>query len=426
VRGFSLSSVRRSAAVAAIGALLVGAGTALAPAASAAAPAPIGPALFGLHVMDPQGHFPTVPFGTARLWDSPGTKWKDVNPAPDVWDFSAMDAQVDRLRAAKKDIVIVLGQTPQWASARPQEAGSYGLGAAAEPADMANWRAYVRALAVRYKGKVTKWELWNEPNVLLFFSGTSKTAVSMARDAWTELKAVDRRNTVITGGIAVRTDNSPKWLDAFLKNGGGKYADVIAVHMYVRARQRPENTIVYLAKIRKIMAAGKVGKLPVWNTESSYGRATPDDLKTHEIYTGATAVGYVARTYLLMAAGGVSRSYWYGWDQRGFTGLYLTGADQITATPAGTAYGVTYKWLVGARMLGCTKTTSGAFAGGYTCTLKRGNANVRVLWHPDRSRTVKVPVGFRSMQTLDGSKKAVRSGQAFTVGTAPVLISSAA
>lgn len=403
-------------------ALVLTANVALAPAAQAAS-IPIGPGLFGLHVNDPVGHFPTVPFGTVRLWDN-GTTWRELQPTPTTWDFTALDAQVAKLRAARKDIVMVLGVTPKWASKRPKEAGNYGPGTAAEPRDIRTWRAYVRKLAIRYKGKINKWELYNEPNVKLFFSGQPKDMVNMAREAWTQLKQIDRANTVISPGVAIRTDNSPKWLDAYLALGGGRYANAIAVHFYVRARQRPEHTIGYLATVRKIMIARKVNTLPLWNTESGYGRATPE-VATNEIYTGSTAMAYVARTYVLMAAGNVARSYWYGWDQRGFTGLYLTNSDQKTASGAGKAYGVTYKWLVGARISGCVLSKTGPLAGSYSCSLARGRTQLRIMWNPDRARATRVPAGYRSIERLDGSKKAIRAGSVLTIGPLPVLISTA-
>lgn len=428
---FSLSHGFHRSAVAGVSALALFGTVAVAAPALAAAPRPapgpapiaIGPGLFGLHINDPLAHYPTAPFGTVRLWDN-GTSWRDLQPTPTRYDFSRLDAQVARLRAARKDIVMVLGVTPQWASKRPQEAGNYGPGSASEPKDLRTWRAYVRTLALRYKGKINKWELYNEPNVKLFFSGQPKDMLAMSREAWTQLKSIDRTNMVISPGVAIRTDNSPKWLDAYLALGGGRYANAIAVHFYVRARQRPEHTIGYLAIVRKIMAARGVSKLPLWNTESSYGRATPE-LATNEIYTGNTAMAYVARTYVLLAAGNVARSYWYGWDQRGFTGLYLTEPDQKTPTAAGKAYGVTYKWLVGSRISPCVLQKTGTLAGGYVCALTRGRDRMQILWHPDRTRPTRIPAGFRSLQRLNGVKSRVRAGAPLSVGPLPVLISTA-
>jgi hypothetical protein len=162
----------------------------------------------------------------------------------------------------------------------------------------------------------------------------------------------------------------------------------------------------------------------LWNTESGYGRWNPTDPTTHEVYAGTTSMAYVARTYLLMASGGVARSYWYGWDQRNYTGLFLT-TDGRQAGPAGRAYGVTYSWVVGATMLGCTQRTSGALAGGYSCDLTRGATKMRVLWHPDGNRLTTMANGYRSLSRLDGTKIAVNNNTRFTVGPVPVMISTA-
>ena len=416
-------STRRVAACAAASALVLGAVAAGATPASAA-PAPIGPGLFGLHVGNPIDNWPTVPFGTIRIWDS-GVHWAALQPTPTTWDFSNLDAQVARANAAKKDIVMVLGVTPRWASKRPNEAGNYGVGTAAEPKDLRTWTAYVRKLAIRYKGKINKWELYNEPNAVLNFSGKPIDMVRMAQQAWGQLKSVSRGNVVISPGIVTRTLNSPKWLDEYLRLGGGRYANVIAAHFYVKAKERPEDTIRYLAIVRKILKDRRLSHLPLWNTESSYGRYNPTDKATHEVYAGSISMAYVARTYVLMASGGVARSYWYGWDHRNYTGLYLT-TNGSTAGPAGKAYGVTYGWLVGKQMLGCTRIASGALAGGFSCALRRGSAQIRILWHPDRTRPMRIPAGYRSLHRLDGSKTRVRTGTAFSVGPTPVYITTAA
>ncbi|MEO6713922.1 MAG: hypothetical protein ABIM89_10900, partial [Mycobacteriales bacterium] len=76
---------------------------------ASAAPAPVGPALMGLHISDPIRNWPTVPFGTVRLWDAVVT-WRDLQPTATTWNFVGLDAQVEQYRATGKDMVMVLGQ----------------------------------------------------------------------------------------------------------------------------------------------------------------------------------------------------------------------------------------------------------------------------------------------------------------------------
>jgi hypothetical protein len=278
-------------------------------------------------------------------------------------------------------------------------------------------------LAIRYKGRIRKWELWNEPNVKGFFSGSPRTMVLMAREAYLVLKRIDRRNVVVSPGMAVRTLNSPVWLDRYLALGGGWYADVIGVHLYVLSRQRPESILGSVSRVRLIMAKHKIA-MPIWNTESGYGR-TAETVKTSELYLGQMAMAFVARTYILSAHAHVARTYWYAWDDRGFGGLYLTDLDRQTPSEAGRAYGVTYQWLVRARLIRCTRAATGPKAGTYTCLLTRGRDQMQISWHPTKSYLTPVPAGFRSVSRLDGSRVSTKAGTLIRVSPMPIMVSTA-
>jgi hypothetical protein len=391
-------------------------------AVAASLPAPISSQLFGLHVADPNSDWPQVPFSTVRLHDT-GTSWREMQPAAGMWNFATLDARVDRAISGRRDVLMVLGQTPQWAAKRPQELSYNGLGSASEPADLATWRAYVRTLAIRYKGRIRRWELWNEPNVKGFFSGSPRSMVLMAHEAYLILKRIDPTNIVISPGMAVRTLNSPVWLDRYLALGGGWYADVVGVHLYVLSRQRPESILGSVSRVRLIMAKHNVAR-PIWNTESGYGR-TADTPETSELYAGQLAMAYVARTYILSAHAHVDRTYWYAWDDQGFGGLFLTSSDRRTPSDAGLAYGVTYRWLVRARMLRCSRVAAGPKSGTYSCLLTRGRDRMEISWHPTRSYLTPVPAGYRSVSRLDGSTVATKPGTLIRVSPMPIMVSTA-
>ncbi len=411
------TAVATAAAIGCLGSICVGASAA----AAASEPAPITSQLFGLHVSD-HANWPGVPFSTIRLHDT-GTSWREMQPAPGTWDFTNLDARVNRAISGRREVLMVLGQTPRWASRRPDEWSYYGLGAAAEPADMMAWRAYVRTLAIRYKGRIRKWELWNEPNVKGFFTGSPRMMVQMAREAYIVLKRIDPKNVVVSPGMAVRTLNSPVWLDRYLGYGGRKYTDVVAVHLYVLSRQRPESILGSAVRVRKIMEKHHLYK-PIWNTESGYGR-TAETVENSELYTGQMAIAYVARTYILSAHAKVDRTYWYAWDDRSFGGLYLTGEDRRTPSEAGRAYGVTYNWLVRARMISCQRTAIGPRAGTYSCKLTRGPNRMIITWHPAKSYLTPMPAGYRTVSRLDGSKTATKPGTLIRVSPMPIMVSTA-
>ena len=68
---------------------------------------------FGMHLLKSQ-QWPSVPFGSLRLWDT-DTRWQQMNPANGVFDFSSLDAYLLLANAHRvADVVLVLGGTPNW------------------------------------------------------------------------------------------------------------------------------------------------------------------------------------------------------------------------------------------------------------------------------------------------------------------------
>lgn len=55
-------------------------------------------------------------------------------------------------------VLFTLGQTPAWASSSPSEPSVYGPGRGSPPKNVADWSAFVAAMARRYKGRIDAYE----------------------------------------------------------------------------------------------------------------------------------------------------------------------------------------------------------------------------------------------------------------------------
>ena len=71
--------------------------------------------------------------------------WADLEPQPGQWRFETLDRYVELARERNIEVLLPLGMSPTWASARPGEVSSYGAGATAEPGGggEAPWPAHV-------------------------------------------------------------------------------------------------------------------------------------------------------------------------------------------------------------------------------------------------------------------------------------------
>ena len=233
---------------------------------------------------------------------------------------------------------MTLTYTPQRASSTPNVKTAPGLGVSGQPTDMNDWKKYVRTVAERYKGKIHVYEIWNEPDKKESWTGSVDTMVSMVRDASQILKEVDPSITIVSP-----PPTGPKGVDflqQFLAKGGGQYVDVIGYHFYV-AENPPEAMAALIQQVKSIMNQNGVGNKPLWNTEA--GWYAPKPFPSQEL-----AAGYVARAYVVNWVAGVSRFYWYCWDNHNWTTLELTMPDNTTLRPAGKAFATIQQWMVGA------------------------------------------------------------------------------
>lgn len=375
---------------------------------------PIPATFFGMHIhrAPVSTPWPSVPFKAWRLWDT-HTTWAQLEPRKGDWDWRMLDRTVDLAQSHGVEVLYTMGRSPRWASARPNDRGrnpNAEPGGMAEPRDLEDWRNYVRKVATRYKGRIKAYEVWNEPNLPNFYSGTPEAMVSLAREAYTVLKQVDPTITVVSPS-AVGPTGLP-WLEEYLKLGGGKYADVIGYHFYVRG-QDPEAMLGFIDQVHEITRKYGVADKPLWNTEAGWlqpYRIDPQD-----------GPAFMARAYILNWADGVSRFYWYAWDNQGAR-VRMTEDDEATSTPTARAYAELQRWMVGARMDSVKKDDAT-----WICQLSRDGMNSWILWNPDHNTRFDVPRawGVGTVRRLSGDSASFSGGK-IEVGTTPILVEKSA
>lgn len=401
-------------------------------AATVPPPAPSGSAIprsyFGMHFNYLDTRWPAVngAIGAVRIWDADsnldgsgaGAQWADINEAPGVYDWSGLDARVAAARANGADLLYTLGgRTPQWASARPDETdqspggGSvYGPGQAAEPKTDQIWQDWVRAIATRYKGKIRYWEIWNEPDIVSFYSGTPDKLIDLTRQAYAVLKQVDSNNKVLSPAFA--DSGGPAYLDYFLANGGGGFCDIVSYHFYIDS---PEgNGRWRAANLRAVLKRYGVDRKPLWNTEQGWldveGTAPP--------ISQQTGAAYVARSYVINWAYRLPRYYYYTWDN-GSNRFPFAEIDGVTLTPSGRAYREVAAWLIGAVMESLTIDANGS----YMATLRRADGRrSRILWNPDRQPLLTIPAGWGATRLRDLSGQTQALGGSLRLTGSPVLV----
>jgi hypothetical protein len=319
--------------------------------------------------------------------------------------------------------------TPQWASSRPFELSPYGKGAAASPKDLEDWRKYVRKVAERYKGRIKYYEIWNEPNDKSFFTDNTSKMVALTRIAYEELKSVDSQNRVISPAATGGSLNV-KWLDEFLKLGGGKYVDIIAFHLYV-PEGKPEDFLEIVNKIKSLMIYYHIKDKEIWNTETGWRidneLGDPDSFGSNyskwKKLNESEASAYIARSHILAWAAGVDRFYWYSWDNN-YLGLIepLTNESKRGLVDS---YSRTIKWLEGSTLSGCKNSYNF-----WTCYLNDSKGRKEWVVWTDKKNSIhwEIPNDWHvvEMESLDGEIRNfdLNSNRSLDVNESPIMLRS--
>ncbi|HEX6310978.1 MAG TPA: beta-xylosidase, partial [Acidimicrobiia bacterium] len=128
--------------------------------------------------------------------------WSSVEPEPGRYRWDQLDRVVDGARACGLEVVGLLTYSPEWARAA-------GTSEHAPPLDPDDFGAFVSRAVRRYAPRgVDVWEIWNEPNLDLFWEPAPDPAAyaELLAAAFDAVKAVDRDATVISAGLAPAAD----------------------------------------------------------------------------------------------------------------------------------------------------------------------------------------------------------------------------
>lgn len=378
----------------------------------------VKPTFFGMHDLNPLT-WPAAPVGTMRLWDS-GVSWREIEVRRGVFDFSRLDQQVATARANRARPLLVLGQTPRFHSTKPGQNASYGKGAAAMPRKGA-WKSYVTKVVRRYKGRGVDYQVWNEANVEGYWKGSPAQMALLTKWTARVVNRNDGRAKVIAPALATRLVSQRAWLRAFYaQRTGGKrvasYVDAVSLNLYPLPKEPPEKSMTLLSASRTMLRSLGVTK-PIWNTEINYGLLGGGTARN---ISRAKEAAFVGRTFVLNAANGVSRVYWYTWDLQNLANTELTYANGTALTKAGVAYRTVREWLVRTRALGCDRNPGGT----YTCTFRYANGVKRVYWNPSRRVTIRADKSARRWEPLGGAERRLGGGEALAVGKAPIMVDS--
>ena len=235
------------------------------------------------------------------------------------WYVDRVDGLVNGARARGIRVLGTLWMTPGWANG--------DQGTRVPPTDDASYARMARWAAEHFRGRVSAWEVWNEPNLTDFFVGDAARYTHLLRTAYPAFKAGDPDAAVVLGGPV---NNDTTWLADVYRAGAQGSFDIMATHPYQGPSdlppEAPDNGTIWrlshVAAVHDLMAANGDAAKPIWFTE--FGWSSHDnDASTPTWARGVTQQeqgDYLVRTLAYVSTNFpyVTNLFWY--NERDNTG----------------------------------------------------------------------------------------------------------
>jgi hypothetical protein len=168
-------------------------------------------------------------------------------------------------------------------------------------------------------------------------------------------------------------------------SAGSAAVDIISTHLYP-STYTPEQIPSQVAKVRAYLGPTDLAK-PLWNGEGGWGQNTTST----QVGNGDPDMeaAFLARFEVMAWASGITRSYWYEWDNASYGTLWSATSKNGCSVSfgsgymckAGTAYQQVHDWLLGSTLGACSVT--GTI---WTCSLTQSNGSqAEIIW--DTSQT---------------------------------------
>lgn len=268
-----------------------------------------------------------------RIWDI-GAAWNQIHTGVDVYDWGLLDQVVNQYEIKNIKMTYVISACPLWLAKYPDNpnyAPWLGPGSNSMPSDIDEFNKFVWNLSTRYAGRISTYEIWNEPQLADFLYPYNDeeldTLANMTKRAYNTIKSCDSSAKVLSASMLPRASSggmskAGKYLTA-LQNYGWNI-DAFNTHIYPENGEGADTWKAMLSDAQTSIASYSPPTGEVWVTETLYnlnGPVIPED----------EASSLVDDTYSAAASLGVSQIFWYCWDDYDLGGLQINAGSTAWA-----------------------------------------------------------------------------------------------
>lgn len=233
---------------------------------------------YGIHTLRADGETLNLVKEAGADWLVQLFSWREIARWRDQYHWEYPDAVVRGAEFYGLKLAVRLDQHPAWARSRPAQNGP--------PDNLNDYGDFVQAVATRYRGRISAYIIWNEPNLAREWGDSTPDPIAyveMLKVAYHRAKAADPECIIVSAGLAPTNHNDEQAMDdrlflkAMYEAGAKEYFDVLGAHPYGFAYSPEEQpgahkglNFARLLDLRDIMQTYGDGDKPIWATEMGW------------------------------------------------------------------------------------------------------------------------------------------------------------
>lgn len=182
------------------------------------------------------------------------------------------------------------------------------------PYNIDEFNKFVWNLSTRYAGRISAYEIWNEPQLADFLypyeDSETNCLAQMTSRAYSTIKSCDSNAKVMAAAVLPRSSSggmskASKYLTSLKSKGWN--VDGFTTHIYPYVDEKADVWHNMLVDAKNSISSYGPPTNVLWVTETNFNLLGP-------VISESEAASLINSTYTYAANEGVSVIHWYGWD----------------------------------------------------------------------------------------------------------------
>lgn len=231
------------------------------------------------------------------IWARDRIRWGEIEAGRGNWGEHTryhLSAEAQIKHGLK--VYQVFHDTPTWAQ---KEARTRSF-----PDDLRDAYNFAAEMARRFKGAVTAWEAWNEPDITAFSGELGDSYSALLKAMYLGFKSADPELPVLLCSFAI----SPgKFAETVFQNDVQNYFDIYNYHIYDKWENHAGRASKHIEVMRRHGLEGK----PIWLTEAGRPIKREPDLVELTPEQERDVADFLPKAIVTSLSSGVDKYFWF-------------------------------------------------------------------------------------------------------------------